>query len=205
MVLLVRPGVWLMRLLLLCGIVLIVSTVFFLPENSGRFIESGYTFETGDQLSFRLLDKEGLLQQTRFDVWLVGWDLFVESPILGVGWFSAEQKWKLVQSGYLQILLETGILGFSLFVILLFRALSRGIKLVNLRVSRSYSKSFTVMVVILLAGLLLHCLFESSLIVGTTSHSVLFAFTIGHLDTFFSRVRAIKKRGLKHSRNWPLR
>jgi O-antigen ligase len=153
----------------------------------------GYSSTSNDGVGFRLLEKEGIFQETRLDIWSVAWSGFFESPLIGIGWTSSDHRWTPVLSMYLQVLAETGIMGFSLLVILTSKTIRKGIRLVMDSSTRSYLERFSVMVVVLLCGLLMHGFFESSMLLGTTPHTLLFAFAVIHIDLMINR-KAVRQR-----------
>jgi len=81
-------------------------------------------------------------QATRIVLWGIAWDFFTGSPMLGVGWgnfsalygsYVAGISWIpagvfAAHSIYLQLLAETGLIGFGAFSLLIFRAVRLGIR-----------------------------------------------------------------------------
>ena len=70
---------------------------------------------------------------TRFMLWDTAWNLFVQSPIIGIGWGNFVGTYGSyisfipadvfdVHNLYLQLLAETGIVGFAAFFVLMYRA-----------------------------------------------------------------------------------
>ena len=127
-------------------------------------------------VELRLILKEGIFQDTRSSVWAKAYDKFQEAPILGHGWFHLNKKWATVQSAYLQVLVEAGLLGAALFLAFLVKVpqdIFRAWKNENL---------YDQLCAIFLAALLVHGLTESSLVLGTSPHSFFLAFTVCRLD-----------------------
>lgn len=86
-----------------------------------RFLEYGYTvYNVGDDMSFSM----------RIGKWADMLDGFSRSPILGVGLSVTTEA---VDGNYIRYLAESGILGFSLWLILIYRILkiSKSIKTAN--------------------------------------------------------------------------
>jgi hypothetical protein len=50
---------------------------------------------------------------------------WVASPVFGYGWLHNSDRWALVQSAYLQVLVETGIVGFIPLLVFLFAQLAQ--------------------------------------------------------------------------------
>jgi putative inorganic carbon (HCO3(-)) transporter len=79
---------------------------------------------------------------TRFLLWDTAWNLFVHSPIIGVGWgnfteiygsYLSSYSWIPpgvfeVHNIYLQFLAETGLVGFTVFFLFIFHAWRRGLR-----------------------------------------------------------------------------
>ena len=83
------------------------------------------------ELGARLLNKftEGGLSG-REQLWKNAWEEFVSHPILGIGIDSYTIKYKLdAHNIYLQVLCETGIVGFSFFIIFILRNTFRALKI----------------------------------------------------------------------------
>jgi len=86
-------------------------------------------------------DSVGFDAATRLLLWSTAWNLFVHSPIIGVGWgnfvelygpYVSSFSWipsgvLEVHSIYLQLLAETGIVGFASFFLFLFRAVQQAL------------------------------------------------------------------------------
>jgi O-antigen ligase len=79
---------------------------------------------------------------TRLLLWDTAWNLFVHSPIIGVGWgnfteiygsYLSSFSWIPpgvfeVHNIYLQFLAETGLVGFTVFFLFIFRAWRQGLR-----------------------------------------------------------------------------
>ncbi len=76
----------------------------------------------------------------RFKLYAIAWNFFKESPILGIGWrefskevvnfYNQDSVLRDAHNVFLQLLCETGIAGFSVFVSLFISAITQTIKLV---------------------------------------------------------------------------
>lgn len=54
----------------------------------------------------------------RFEIWSIAWDMFLSNPILGIGFKSIYAIHGIdVHNTYLQILTESGVIGFTVFII----------------------------------------------------------------------------------------
>lgn len=91
----------------------------FLPESVQERFESTFEKEsTRDESA-----------QSRFDFWELAWDQFLENPIVGQGYhtFVERNPAKLdTHNYYLKLLAEQGIIGFIIFVVIMWRALKVG-------------------------------------------------------------------------------
>jgi len=73
----------------------------------------------------------------RFGLWNLGWNLFMENPVIGVGYGGFEfsvpdgefKRWKDTHNYYLKMLAEQGIVGFGLFLTVLFVSFRSGWRL----------------------------------------------------------------------------
>src|SRR5262249_23048848 len=117
----------------------------------------------------RLTTIEGLTKNTRADIWWWGFKKFLESPVVGVGWFSVDGvRWACVQSSYLQVLIEAGVIGILILgVVLLFIAVRWLENFARLR-RIGASPEIAYLNLALLGPTLLHGLTESSLVTGTS-------------------------------------
>jgi O-antigen ligase len=92
---------------LICA--LFVVQILIPPETTARLLT------TGDQIESR--DLNG-----RFDLWTLGFSAFAERPVTGVGSFAfraATERAKLAHNSALTILVESGLIGFGLFALLM--------------------------------------------------------------------------------------
>jgi len=77
-------------------------------------------------LRFQQSNEDGDISSGRFELWAIALKAFKKSPIFGIGWcgFRSQYSWRFssersyhVHNTYLQILCETGIIGFMVFMI----------------------------------------------------------------------------------------
>lgn len=103
------------KLLKTCGmVVLIVAVVIFAFSRTTIFDTIRNKME--------LLLLADNLSNGRIDLWNIAWKSFLEHPVLGIGLKSIHAQTGVdVHNTYIQILTETGIVGFLLFVLALVR------------------------------------------------------------------------------------
>lgn len=109
---------------LLCLVVLIIAAYTIMPQllmTIGRFMDgsAGADITSG-----------------RFRMWMLALTLFVKNPIFGIGWFGYREVYMTAwyhgslfqqldtHNVYLQLLCETGIFGFAIFMIVILRTLA---------------------------------------------------------------------------------
>lgn len=134
-------------------------------------------FLIGDVIIFRittLLDLRGASIEERMILFEMGFQMFMDNPIMGVGWgnfpFRLEEYLRdltlpsgrtnvVPHSIYLEILSETGLLGFSLFLAMVFSLL----KLPNDNQGSNYSQNimFGAFISLLISGIFLGILYQS--------------------------------------------
>ena len=110
------------RILLIPLILAAISWQVVLPEKVIQRIE----MTTGD---YNELDKSSEL---RLEAWQLGFDLFSENPIFGVGYGVYRSSGFLLgdtHNIYVKILAEQGLIGISIFLLLLFCLFIKGIRL----------------------------------------------------------------------------
>lgn len=77
----------------------------------------------------------------RFDLYNKAWEMFLEKPLLGIGWseyasrvdymYFGDDEYRDVHNVYLQLLTETGVIGFLVFMILFIYAFVKTFNLVK--------------------------------------------------------------------------
>ncbi len=114
--------------ILICSCILAIAGCFYVYYEVLNPAHGGVSF--------------GYDQVTRLLLWGVAWNLFTQSPVLGVGWGNFVELYgpylkdfSFIPAGifathntYLQFLTETGIVGFVTFFVLLFQALRQSIR-----------------------------------------------------------------------------
>lgn len=120
-------GSWKRKLTLLCSVCVLAVAFYF-----GKAILNP-AHEGGDF---------AYDQSIRLVLWGVAWDFFVHSPIFGVGWgnfvaiygaYVSEISWIPqgqfeVHNIYLQLLAETGVVGFGAFFLIVFRSVRQALR-----------------------------------------------------------------------------
>lgn len=157
-----RPGV---MLGVLVGIALVAFVGFEVLEIGG---------------SNRMVSEFG--KDTRQGVWRWALKSFQKSPIFGVGWFHYGSKWAMVQSMYIQTLVETGIVGaMSLIGTLCLVAIVWFSSLQRLHKMRAPT-GICYLALSLLLMELAQGLTESSPLAGTTLASLVLGLSVGLTD-----------------------
>jgi O-antigen ligase len=131
------------------------------------------------------------LKDTRSRLWKKGLQRWEEQPILGIGWYSVQNRSASVMSLYLQVLIECGIIGALLFVAWLLYLLRKTYRLM-LRVT-TWPKEYRVCAWLAIGctvGLLIHGVAESSILLGTTANPLLFSFSIVMIERLPILLRA---------------
>ncbi|MBI5143640.1 MAG: O-antigen ligase family protein, partial [Candidatus Omnitrophica bacterium] len=113
--------------------------------------------------------------QDRLYMWRVGWKIFLEHPIIGSGVNTFFLKFKefrededkgergsYAHNGYLQLAAETGMLGLSIFLLLIGRAFFYVFKYISGNLTLFY-KSFTLGLAAGLLAFLIHSFFDTNL------------------------------------------
>ncbi len=83
----------------------------------------------------------------RFNLYVKAWEMFLEKPILGIGWseyasrvdymYFGDDEYRDVHNVYLQLLTETGVIGFLVFMILFVYAFVKTYNLVKMFLKRN--------------------------------------------------------------------
>ena len=121
-------------------------------------------------------------RDTRSDQWLGGLGLFQQRPLFGLGWLHSGNSWATFQTAYVQILVETGILGVVLFLLLVATAVphwwatSRRCRPGEIHSALLYLSAACV------ASVLVHGLVEASMVLGTSYPPLLLGYGVGLLD-----------------------
>ncbi|MEO2030599.1 MAG: hypothetical protein ABGZ35_00795, partial [Planctomycetaceae bacterium] len=120
-----------------------------------------------------------LFKDTRSQVWRLTLERWSEHPIQGIGWWNARGRSLSVMNIYLQVLLETGLIGATFFFVCIVAVIRSGIK--TLRLQKHWSRHMRSLAWLTLGctfGLLIHGMAESSTLLGTTSNSLVFGMSV---------------------------
>ena len=132
------------------GCVLILAIFCFVRPWRSRllFLAGVCTLAIGFYVTREILNPAHVGSSVGYDaasrllLWGTAWDLFVHSPVLGVGWgnftelygsYVTDFSWMpqgifAVHNIYLQFLAETGLVGFTVFSLLIFRAIRQALR-----------------------------------------------------------------------------
>lgn len=133
-----------------------------------------------------------LTKDTRYKVWRGGVRQWLQNPVIGKGWLTHDNRWSTVQSAYLQILVETGIVGAVPMMLFLIAALLRIREaLVVAKSSRGLACQLCYVFSATLFALLFHAAFESSAVTGASPNAVILGFCVAQLDHL---VRLVKRQ-----------
>lgn len=124
-----------------------------------------------------------LLKDTRTQFWQYGVRAWQSSPIIGVGWYGKNGRSATTMNIYLQVLVETGVVGLTIFAFWLYRILRYSTWL--LKTVRPYEDEYRLCAWLSFGccfGLLIHGIAESSLLLGTTINPLLFGFAVAMLE-----------------------
>jgi O-antigen ligase len=141
-----------------------------------------------DEQELRILGE--LTKDTRLKIWTSHVALSLREPIIGIGWHHRSNRWSTVQSAYLQVFLEAGILGAIPLLLFIVTALFRIVRMVGLAKKRkSLQSSLALVFAATLFALLFHSAFESSAVTGASPIAVLIGFCTGQVDQYLSMAK----------------
>ncbi len=128
--------------------------------------------------------------ETRHNVWSEGWELFREQPVLGHGWVSrpgriAGESTRNLHSAYLQVLAETGIVGFLYFLVAMTLIGLRGLRAMMSLSHAPYARPVAILGTAVALSVLAHMVVESGSLAGTTINAMLLGFAIGSIDRVY--------------------
>jgi hypothetical protein len=104
-------------------------------------------FVTFERFSFSGHTNLNSLSNHRIGLWTVGWQLFLQNPVFGAGWggyhdLLVHSVHRDTHNVYLQLLCETGIVGFSIFMLFFVRTLVITYRLIVLYDSEGKGQTF---------------------------------------------------------------
>lgn len=118
----------------------------------------------------RIFDEMG--KNTRAGIWNWGWKGFLGSPAIGIGWFHYGTQWAAVQSAYLQVLIETGLVGATILLCAMIVTARRWYGVQRKLVRLGLSQKLSYLSLAFLGSVLLHGAFESSLVFGSSLNAL---------------------------------
>lgn len=156
----------------------LASVTWFSDVSNEAYLAS----HTEEEFSLRLTRE--LTKNTRGKLWYSNIVATIrDAPIVGRGWLNRNNRGRNVQSAYIQIFVDSGVVGLVFLCVflfsvipLLFRSLKLGRRLSGLPAILCYALSATAF------ALLLHGVFESSLVTGASPNAIVLAFSISQLD-----------------------
>ena len=134
----------------------------------------------GPQIGVSRLSKE-LTKNTREGIWKYAFREYKTSPIIGVGWSNFRGRSRNFMNVYLQVLLETGVVGALLFSIVLIKIVGTLMRKPDIPPQLEFVQSHF-MAIGMVGALLAHGIAESSTLLGTTPNAMLIAFSLGLID-----------------------
>jgi O-antigen ligase len=162
----------------IAGLSLLGSFWFTQVDTSDEFGTEVVDEETLELRIFRELTKD-----TRMTAWRAVTRTWSQHPVIGVGWLNRSNRWSTVQSAYLQVLVEAGIVGFVPLIVFLFAALRRIAMALRLaRRTHGLPSQLSYIFSATLFALLFHAAFESSAVTGASPNAVLLGFCVAQLD-----------------------
>jgi len=154
------------------GLVLVLSVAILL----GAVVYDYVGIQGGQRLS------DNLTKDTRSGIWVFAIRQFLDSPVIGQGWLHRGNGWATFQNAYLQVLAETGIVGFALLAYAI--ALIVGAVMKGRRTLRHHGMppELVQFSAALIGANLLHGMFETSIVTGGSVGTFLLGIGIGLAD-----------------------
>ena len=149
---------------------------------------SGHLYEFGLHERVRdLFTRKGHLEDSyhiRHDMWIGGLKKAGESPIYGVA--PSKVRWQTIDNGYIFILMTMGIVGLSLYLLMLVSLFIKGMKAFGHEVD-PYKKAFMLALIMVLVN---HCVFEiTGEFFWNVLHGQVLAVFLGLLCSFATQIR----------------
>lgn len=145
-------------------------------------LEQSFSMDAEATDTLRIVDE--LTKDTRMRVWTTATKTWLaKSPVLGVGWIHRNNRWVMVQSSYLQVIVEVGVIGLILVVSFLYSGTLKVLK--SLRIARRVRGFQSLMLYVFSAtffAIAFHGFFESAAVVGASPNAILLGFSAAQLD-----------------------
>lgn len=158
-------------------VLFVVSNVWFNDEETIGYLASN----SESDITLRIVDE--LTKDTRGHIWQSVFNRALKSPLIGSGWLHRNNRGSNVQSAYLQVFAEAGIIGVTLLAVFLVSAIQLVYQ--SLKIGRRYSglaRALCFVSAATAAALLLHGVFESSLVTGASPNAIILGFCIAQMD-----------------------
>lgn len=170
-----------------------VGGIWFLTASEPEIesFESVEEEDPDDQL--RLV--QSMTKDTRLEIWTHVVDRWLtENPVQGAGWLHENNRWRLVQSSYLQVAAEAGLPGvFCVFLFLLSGATTLYRAMHLARVRTGFSSLQLYLFAATFFAVAFHGIFESAAVVGSSANAILLGFSAAQLDILLRR--PVQRRG----------
>ena len=135
-------------------------------------------------VELQAIDRFTDFTNTREGMWRAGWRSFSRAPLLGHGWVATgRHATGNMMNIYLQTLAEVGLVGGAVLIAVLF-AIARRARHLH-RVLRWWPKPLantTYLAAALVAAVLVHGMFESAALLGSTVNALLLGLGVGLID-----------------------
>jgi O-antigen ligase len=181
-------------------LILVVSVALLLSPQAGAS-PSGVVYEASSEggSGFRALDE--LTRDTRSSHWKRAISLWMENPIFGVGWSEYRGRWTLHHSAYLQVLVESGILGAVVWAWVLWCCFTQcRYVYLNRRLLDDWEITTAELGMAVIGVCLIHAFGESALLAATMPLAVALGVATQLLDESASNIAQIRSayHGLEH-------
>ncbi|MFO1092549.1 MAG: O-antigen ligase family protein [Planctomycetaceae bacterium] len=159
-----RPGLLIMAIGLLFGCAFVAFEFLNVAEDARAITE--------------------MTKDTRSGIWKFAFGRFQSSPLIGIGWFTFQGRasWATVQSSYLQVLVETGLIGAAALLLAVLTSASKLWSARSICRNSTRAQSMWYLCAACLTASLFHGLVESSMVVGTALTPLLWGFSVGLVD-----------------------
>lgn len=159
-----------------------LGIIWFGLTDDTRVDAFGATVTQDSKDSLRILEE--LTKDTRMNVWKAVTTRWVRDDLaIGAGWLHRAKRWQLVQSAYLQVVVEAGLIGLVCVLVFLYGGAEQVLR--AMRQARRTQGLTSLMLYLFSAtffAVAFHGVFESAAVVGTTPNAILLGFSAAQLD-----------------------
>ncbi len=184
-----------------------VSVLWFLasPEQEEATFEAEVQVELDATEEDRLRIIGSLTKDTRLKIWRSVAENWLETnPVLGAGWLHQNNRWRLVQSSYLQVVAESGVLGLVCLVIFFAGAVSVLYRSLHYaRNTRGFGSLLLYLFAATFFAVAFHGIFESAMVVGSSPNAILLGFSAAQLDIQLRSAMLRRRRAHQAGRPGP--